>query len=66
MKKRRNRLKQRLSLEERLIAHAAQLRENAKTLPIGTASDELLRRAEQIETGAHVSQWLRLPGSTSN
>jgi hypothetical protein len=33
MKKRRNRLKQNKSLEERLVEHATRLREEAKTLP---------------------------------
>jgi hypothetical protein len=59
MKKRRNRLKQNKSLEERLVAHAARLREEAKALPPGTASDALLRRAEQADTAAMgMSQWL--------
>jgi mannitol/fructose-specific phosphotransferase system IIA component (Ntr-type) len=59
MKKRRNRLKQSQSLEQRLTAHAAQLLEDAKTLPPGTARDALLRRAEQAETAAMgMSQWL--------
>ena len=59
MKKRRNRLKQSQSLEQRLVAHAAQLLEEAKTLAPGTARDALLRRAEQAETAAMgMSQWL--------
>ena len=66
MKKRRNRLKQNKSLEERLVAHAARLREEAKTLPPGAASDALLMRAEQAEKGANLSQWLRSPGSKSD
>jgi len=28
--------------------------------------EAILRRAEQAETGAHMSQWLRLPGSKSD
>lgn len=64
MKKRRNRLKQSQSLEERLVAHAAHLVEEAKTLPPGTARDALLRRAEQAETAAiGMSQWLSPEGN---
>jgi hypothetical protein len=66
MKKRRNRFKQYQSLEERLVEHASRLREEAKTLPPGSVRKAILRRAEQAETGAHVSQWLRVPGSKSN
>ena len=59
MKKRRNRLKQNQSLEERLVAHATRLREEAKTLPPGAENDALLRRAEQADTAAMgMSQWL--------
>jgi hypothetical protein len=66
MKKRRNRFKQYQSLEERLVEHASRLREEAKTLPPGAVRKSILRRAEQAETGAHMSQWLRLPGSKSS
>ena len=66
MKKRRNRFTQNQPLEERLVEHATRLREEAKTLPPGAVRAAILRRAEQAETGAHVSQWLRLPGPKSN
>ena len=63
MKKRRNRVNQNQPLEERLVGHAARLREEAKTLPPGAVRKAILKRAEQAETGANVSRWLRLPGS---
>ena len=66
MKKRRNRFTQNQPLEERLVEHATRLREEAKTLPPGAVRKAILRRAEQAETGAHMSQWLRLPGSKSD
>jgi hypothetical protein len=53
-------------LEERLVEHATRLREEAKALPHGAVREAILRRAEQAETGAHMSQWLRLPDSKSN
>ena len=49
-------------LEDRLVEHATRLREEAKVLPPGIVREAILRRAEQAETGAHMSQWLRLPG----
>jgi hypothetical protein len=53
-------------LEERLVKHATRLREEAKALPLGAAREAVLRRAEQAETGADMSQRLRLPGLKSN
>jgi hypothetical protein len=66
MKKRRNRFTQTQPLEERLVEHATLLREEAKALPPGAVREAILRRAEQAETGARTSQWLRLPGSKSD
>ena len=61
MNKRRNRSPQTQSLEERLAAHAARLREEAKMLPPGAVRDEILLRAEQAEAAAGMSQWLDPP-----
>jgi hypothetical protein len=66
MKKRRSRGKHNQPLEERLIEHSTRLREEAKTLPPGAVRAAILRRAEEAEVGAHMSQWLRLPGSKNN
>lgn len=66
MKKRRNRLKQSQTLEQRLVEHATRLREEAKTLPPGSVRDAILMRAEQAEKGANLSNWLRSPGSKSD
>jgi hypothetical protein len=38
------------------------LREEAKLLAPGAVRDAMLRKAQQAETGAHVSEWLRSPG----
>jgi hypothetical protein len=59
----RHRFTQIQPLEERLVEHATRLREEAKALPPGAVREAILRRAEQAETGAHMSHWLRLPGS---
>jgi hypothetical protein len=66
MKKRRNRFTQNQPLEDRLVEHAARLREEAKTLSPGAAREAILRQVEQAETAANMSQWLRLPGSKSD
>ena len=58
----RHRFKQKQSLEERLVQQATRLREEAKALPPGAAREAILGRAEQTETGAQMSQWLRSPG----
>lgn len=52
---------QKKSLEARLAEHATRLREEAKALPPGLAREAVLRRAEQAETGADMSDWLSLP-----
>ena len=57
----RRRIKQSLSLEERLSQEAKRLREEAKLLPPGAAREALLRTARQAETGSHMSEWLSSP-----
>ncbi|MCK1359705.1 hypothetical protein [Bradyrhizobium sp. 199] len=49
-------------LETRLAAEAERLREQAGSLPPGTARNEMLRKARQAETGSQMSEWLRSPG----
>jgi len=57
----RRRIKQNLSLEQRLSEEAKRLREDARVLPPGTVREALLRKARQCETGSHMSEWLRSP-----
>jgi hypothetical protein len=57
----RRRIKQSLSLEQRLSEEAKRLREDARALPPGTVREALLRKARQCETGSHMSEWLRSP-----
>jgi hypothetical protein len=51
-----------MSLEQRLSAEARRLREQAKSLPHGAHKEQLLRKARQAETGAHISEWRSSPG----
>jgi len=61
--KRRRRVKQIHSLEERLAQEAQELRKRAKSLPPGRERESLLRRARHDETTAHLTEWLLSPGS---
>lgn len=51
-------VKQTRSLEERLAEEARRLREEAELLPDGPVREAALRRARQVETGSHMSEWL--------
>jgi hypothetical protein len=42
----------------RLSEEAGRLRERAKTVPPGIKRDELLRKARQADTAAHIDEWL--------
>jgi hypothetical protein len=58
----RRRFKQKLSLKDPLAFFAEAAREKASLLPPGTEKDELLRKAEQADTVAHLSDWVNSPG----
>ena len=61
MTKRRRRVRQVQPLEERLAQEAYDLREAAKTLPLGPKREALLRKARQDETAAELTEWLTSP-----
>jgi len=58
----RQRIRHKLSFEERLTDQAQRLKEQAKKLPPGAEREELMRKARQAETAAHISQWVSSPG----
>ena len=41
---------------------AEQTREDAQKLPPGKARDAMLRKARQLETACHMSEWVSSPG----
>jgi hypothetical protein len=43
-------------------AQAERLRKEARGTPPGIKRNQLLRRARQLETAAHVQSWLNSPG----
>jgi hypothetical protein len=49
-------------LDQRLEEHAKRLRKEAQGTPPGVKRDDLIRRARQAETAAHVQDWLSSPG----
>jgi hypothetical protein len=61
MKKRR-RFKQTQSFEDRLASYTEAARKVAALLPPGAEKDELLRKARQAETTAHLNTWANSPG----
>jgi hypothetical protein len=58
----RRRIKQVLTLRERLIHMASHAREQAKSLPAGKERATLLKKARQSETASDIDEWLRSPG----
>ncbi|MBB4422299.1 hypothetical protein GGD66_000825 [Bradyrhizobium sp. CIR48] len=62
MTERRRRVKQTLSLEERMAEQAANLKERANRLPAGREREDLLKRARVAETGARINDWISSPG----
>jgi len=63
LQKQRRRFKQKQSLQERLVAQAARLREEASALHPGMERDTLLSRAEQAEAAVQMSLLLNSQGS---
>ncbi len=58
----RRRVKQTLSLDQRLTDQAERLKKEARGTPPGIERERLLRRARHAETAAHMEQWLMSPG----
>jgi hypothetical protein len=58
----RRSFKQTLTFPEGLDEEAERLRTEADKLPPGIEREELLRKARQAETAAHVNEWLSSPG----
>lgn len=57
----RPRIKQSQSFQQRLAAFAHEARETAELLPPGALKDELLRKARQADTAAHLDEWTDSP-----
>lgn len=64
MKKRR-RFKQTETLQDRLNKFAANSREQASTMPAGAERDQLVKKARQADTAAHLEEWMTSLGLQS-
>ena len=58
----RRRYKNTLTFPDRLAKEADRFRQEAEAKPPGQERDELLRKARQAETAAHIDQWISSPG----
>jgi hypothetical protein len=61
----RRRFKNTLTFPDRLAKEAERFRQEAETKPHGAERDELLRKARQAETAAHIDTWVSSPGLKS-
>ncbi len=50
------------SRKDRLLEEAERDRERAEALPPGAEREALLKKARQLETVAHIDEWLSSPG----
>jgi hypothetical protein len=53
------------SLKDKLAAFAEATREKASALPPGLKQRDMLQKARQAETAAHMDEWLNSPGLQS-
>jgi hypothetical protein len=58
----RNRRKNLTTTTERLLEAAAEARKQAALLPPGPERRDLLRKAREADTAAHMNDWLTSPG----
>jgi hypothetical protein len=57
----RRRVKHQFSLQDRIIAWAKEVREQAAMLPPGPDRDMLLKKVRQAETALHLENWANSP-----
>ena len=60
--KTRHRFQQSFSLRDRLTSFAVNACEKASRLPPGIEKDDLLKKARQADTAAHLEDWVNSPG----
>jgi hypothetical protein len=58
---RRRRFKQEVTLQDRIIAWANEVRAQAAELPPGPERNELLKKVRQAETAMHLDDWVNSP-----
>jgi hypothetical protein len=63
MRSQRRRFKQEVTLQDRIVAWANDVRAQAAKLPAGRDRDELLKKVRQVETAMHLDEWPNSSGS---
>jgi hypothetical protein len=58
----RRRFKQSISFQDRLATFAQEARDGAAKLPPGIERDDMLRKARQADTAAHLEDWVNSSG----
>ena len=58
----RRRIKQTVSLKDRLTSFAEELKAKASQLRPGPEQDALLKRARQADIASHIDEWASSPG----
>ena len=58
----RRRVKQTISFKERLAAWAEDVRKQAAQIAPGAERDDMLKRARQADTAAHIDEWANSTG----
>jgi hypothetical protein len=58
----RRRVKHQFTLQERIVAWAKEVREQAAMLPPGPDRDMLLKKVRQAEMALHLEDWANSPG----
>ena len=53
----RRRVKHQLTLQDRIVAWAKEVREQAAALPPGPDREMLLKKVQQVETALHFEDW---------
>ena len=51
-----------ISFKDRLDSFAKEMRQMASLLPAGVEKADLLRKARQADTAAHLDDWAKSPG----
>jgi hypothetical protein len=59
----RRRFKQTTTLQHRLLSFAQEARKKALILPAGCEKQDLLKKARQADTAAHLDKWIHSSGS---
>ena len=58
----RRRFKHEITLQDRIVMWAKEVRAQAAELPPGPERDELLKKVRQAETAMHLEDWANSPG----